>query len=159
MLIDRVFRNEEQNQDKQIGRKDLEATEKEISIDIAELRRDIQSIRADIRSELDHNCGGRRNSQCHGSVKDEQARRTNDSNNTIGQKGSNQTPTRKLRHRKRGLGRIFGLGTSYMKDILDKELSDASDTVGEHSVNDEDGEPDSGAKSHKDKHENEQEDG
>ena len=37
MLVERVFRREELNQDKVLGKSDLDAMEKEVSIDIAEL--------------------------------------------------------------------------------------------------------------------------
>ena len=49
-LIERVFRSEEKQADKSVGRVDLEALEKEISIDIAELKRDIRGLRRDLLS-------------------------------------------------------------------------------------------------------------
>ncbi len=45
ILIERVFRAEEKKADTNVGRVDLEALEKEISIDIAELRRDLRGLR------------------------------------------------------------------------------------------------------------------
>ena len=47
-----MFRQEEINQDKHVGRSDLDAMEKEISIDIAELRRDLKTLSADLFFEL-----------------------------------------------------------------------------------------------------------
>eukprot|EP00095_Tigriopus_kingsejongensis_P008164 maker-scaffold735_size104922-snap-gene-0.26 protein:Tk08164 transcript:maker-scaffold735_size104922-snap-gene-0.26-mRNA-1 annotation:"short transient receptor potential channel 7-like" len=47
-LIERVFRSEEKKQDSRVGRADIEALEKEISIDIADLRRDIRTLRKDL---------------------------------------------------------------------------------------------------------------
>ena len=43
-MVERVFRREESNQDKVLGKTDLDAMEKEISIDIAELKRDVKRI-------------------------------------------------------------------------------------------------------------------
>jgi hypothetical protein len=48
VLIERVFRSEEKKQDSRVGRADIEALEKEISIDIADLRRDIRALRRDL---------------------------------------------------------------------------------------------------------------
>ena len=48
VLIERVFRSEDKQQDRSISRVDLDALEKEISIDIAELRRDLRSLRKDL---------------------------------------------------------------------------------------------------------------
>ena len=50
-LIERVFRSEEKKSESSVNRNDLEALEKEISIDIAELRRDLRSFRKDLFSE------------------------------------------------------------------------------------------------------------
>ena len=47
-LIERVFRSEEKKSESSVNRNDLEALEKEISIDIAELRRDLRSFRKDL---------------------------------------------------------------------------------------------------------------
>ena len=47
-LIERVFRCEEKRSESTVTRNDLEALEKEISIDIAELRRDLRSFRKDL---------------------------------------------------------------------------------------------------------------
>ena len=43
-MVERVFRREESNQDKVLGKTDLDAMEKEISIDIAELKRDMKRV-------------------------------------------------------------------------------------------------------------------
>ena len=51
-LLERVFIKEQFYQDKSVGRTDLDAMEKEVSIDIAELRRDLRSMSAEIRSLL-----------------------------------------------------------------------------------------------------------
>ena len=51
-LIERVFRQEELNQDKRVGRSDLDAMEKEISIDIAELRRDLRTMPEELCSQI-----------------------------------------------------------------------------------------------------------
>ena len=50
-LIERVFRCEEKRSEASVTRNDLEALEKEISIDIAELRRDLRSFRKDLFNE------------------------------------------------------------------------------------------------------------
>ena len=42
VLVERVFRREALNEDKVLGKSDLDAMEKEISIDIAELKRDLK---------------------------------------------------------------------------------------------------------------------
>ena len=52
VLIERVFRQEELNQDKRVCRSDIDAMEKEISIDIAELRRDLRTTSAELCSQL-----------------------------------------------------------------------------------------------------------
>lgn len=47
-LIERVFRSEEKKQDSRVSKSDLDALEKEISIDIADLRRDIRRLKKDL---------------------------------------------------------------------------------------------------------------
>ena len=49
VLIERVFRSEEKKQGAKIVRTDIEALEKEISIDIADLRRDVRNLRRDLK--------------------------------------------------------------------------------------------------------------
>ena len=53
VLLDRVFLSEEVYQDKNVYKTDLDAMEKELSIDIAELRRDFRTITSDIQSTLE----------------------------------------------------------------------------------------------------------
>ena len=53
VLLDRVFLSEEVYQDKNVYKTDLDAMEKELSIDIAELRRDFRTISSDIQSTLE----------------------------------------------------------------------------------------------------------
>ncbi len=48
-LIERVFRAEEKKNDSRVGKADIDALEKEISIDIADLRRDIRNLRRDMK--------------------------------------------------------------------------------------------------------------
>ncbi len=48
MLIERAFRTKAKRNDQRIGKADLEALEKEISIDVADLRRDIRNLRRDL---------------------------------------------------------------------------------------------------------------
>ena len=52
MLVERVFRREELNQDKVLGKSDLDAMEKEISIDIAELKRDLKRVSKEIHEKF-----------------------------------------------------------------------------------------------------------
>ena len=52
-MLDRVFLSEEVYQDKNVYKTDLDAMEKELSIDIAELRRDFRSIASEIQSTLE----------------------------------------------------------------------------------------------------------
>ena len=51
-MVERVFRREESNQDKVLGKTDLDAMEKEISIDIAELKRDMKRISTAINEKF-----------------------------------------------------------------------------------------------------------
>ena len=52
-LIERVFRSEDKTrQDTSVNRIDLDAIEKEISIDIAELRRDLRALRRDLLAKI-----------------------------------------------------------------------------------------------------------
>lgn len=53
ILFDRVFRFEENHTDTSVSRIDLEALEKEISIDIAELKREIRRLGRDLLSRLE----------------------------------------------------------------------------------------------------------
>ena len=53
VLLDRVFLSEEVYQDKNIYKTDLDAMEKELSIDIAELRRDFRTVTSEIQSTLE----------------------------------------------------------------------------------------------------------
>ena len=50
VLLDRVFLSEEVYQDKNVYKTDLDAMEKELSIDIAELRRDFRTITSEMQS-------------------------------------------------------------------------------------------------------------
>lgn len=52
LLIDRVFRREQLKQEEQLGRTDLEALEKEISIDVAELRRDLRAMKLELLNSI-----------------------------------------------------------------------------------------------------------
>ncbi len=49
VLIERVFRDEEKKNDARVGKADIDALEKEISIDVADLRRDIRNLRRDLK--------------------------------------------------------------------------------------------------------------
>ena len=52
-LIERVFRSEDKTrQDTSVNRIDLDAIEKEISIDIAELRRDLRALKRDLLAKI-----------------------------------------------------------------------------------------------------------
>ena len=51
-MIERVFLKEELYQDKVVSRNDLDAMEKEISIDVAELRRDLRNMSSEINTKL-----------------------------------------------------------------------------------------------------------
>ena len=51
-MVERVFRREESNQDKVLGKTDLDAMEKEISIDIAELKRDMKRVSTAINEKF-----------------------------------------------------------------------------------------------------------
>ena len=53
VLLDRVFLSEEVYQDKNVYKTDLDAMEKELSIDIAELRRDFRTFTSEIQSSLE----------------------------------------------------------------------------------------------------------
>ena len=52
ILVERVFHREDLNQDKVLGKSDMDAMEKEISIDIAELKRDMKRLSSTMNDKL-----------------------------------------------------------------------------------------------------------
>lgn len=52
ILVERVFHREDLNQDKVLGKSDMDALEKEISIDIAELKRDLKRLSSTMNDKL-----------------------------------------------------------------------------------------------------------